>query len=153
MIQLEAKKGVDYQTIDSPVDISPEDCEDDAPRSRVGGYILAACVFGIVASLATSVFAQDTRFCEDVVSVKELDTITVFVSFSNGLSRCTLDEKPQIYTTDNGVEVGVKIAVNFLGNEDDRLIVIPPISWAAEPTEIDIPEGQVGKILVQRVLM
>ncbi len=83
------------------------------------------------------------------LTITDLSAGEAVVTFNNSFRRCTNFVEGNL-TSENGVEVYVRIHVNRVyGNEDDTLIVVPVTpGWEAERPEIDIPEGESGQITV-----
>lgn len=146
MTQIEAKKGVDYHTIDRPLDPSPETIDDDAPRSRWGDVILAACVFGIAASLATSVFAGPIKTLDTGVYVEMVGVDAGYViEYHNDLSHTGNPEPFELEL--DGVKAGVSLRLTS-GDEPDHIYVVPPIGFWCDPCGISVLEGQVDQVFL-----
>lgn len=154
MIQLEAKRGVDYQILDNPVSIHPQDVDDvleasgiaKTPRSRIGQYILGGCVAVILTALATSVFAGPVKTIDTGVYVEMVGVDAGYVvEYHNDLSYTVAPEAFELEL--DGVKAGVSLHLTS-GDEPDHIYVVPPIGFWCDPCGISVLEGQVGQIFL-----
>ncbi len=154
MAQLEAKKGVDYHVLgDSlllppppPPDPSPETIDDGAPRSRIGQYILGACVTVIALAISTSVFAGPIKTIDTGVYVEMVGADAGYViEYHNDLSY-TIGPTPFELELD-GVKAGVSLRLTS-GDEPDHIHVIPPVGFWCDPCGISVLERQIGQIFL-----